>query len=141
MTEEEKEALMHFLFEDKSSEKHSAGKLVIEGTHTAAYFRNPKAYILLKDLDQPSTEATNIQRYVRMKGIPKSIREALHTQFFCQDVSKNSCNIRTVSLRGTLGHEMVLLRESKNLSHCFNFKRIMNVSPFVLKTNEMIISF
>jgi hypothetical protein len=176
MSEEQKDSLMQALFEDKGSERHSAGKLVIEGLHTAAYFRNPKAYILLKSsndetdcresgesggsggnetalgesLDESFDDESlddalgranveseterlselkkGVQRYVRMKGVPRSIREALHSQFFSQDVSKNSCNIRTVSLRGTLGHEMILLKESKNLSHCLNFKRQMNVS-------------
>jgi hypothetical protein len=106
-----------FLFEDEDSAVEQSSKFKIEGVWRSALFRTTKAY----RLDEPVDVAG--KNVVRMRSISTKAHKYLEPTMFSQDPRINSKSVRTVSMRPSLAGEINVLRESKSLSHCLNFKR------------------
>jgi hypothetical protein len=107
------------LFVDPASTVQQGGKLKVEGVYTGMLIRGNKTYRMFGEL---SPEAR------RMRGVPRVVQDMLSPDIFGQDSTKNSAVVRTSSLRPTAGLEIVVLEESKTISHSLNFKRRALVS-------------
>lgn len=117
-TAETREALS-CLMEKSKHPTHQSGKLKEEGWFTGLLVRSPKNYFLFGEL---SSEVR------RALGVPRRIQARLSSEHFGQDVTKNTPVIRSSSMRPSLGLQIVLLEESKTISHPLMFKRIHIVS-------------
>jgi hypothetical protein len=98
---------------------HQSGKLKTEGWFTGVLIRSPKNYFLFGKL---SPEAR------RALGVPRRTQQQLSMQHFGQDSELNTPVVKTSSMRPTTSMNIVLLEESKSISHPLMLKRIHIVS-------------
>jgi hypothetical protein len=117
------------LFVDNDSSVQQGGKLKVEGVYTGMLIRGNKTYRLFGEL---SPEAR------RMRGVSRTVQELLSPSHFGQDVEKNSAVVRTASLRPTAGLEIVIMEESKTISHSLNFKRCSIVRKIKVRFDRTI---
>ena len=128
------------LFEDASASHQQSGKFKLEGCWRQGYFRSSKAYYLdqqcspeeiaTEEAEPPSLEPA-ARPTIRMRSIPRKLHHKLSLDHFSQDPLCNRAAMRTTLMRPTPGFEMVMMRQSRWLSHAINGKRHMVVRPKV----------
>ena len=114
-------SLQQEIFENPDAVGEQSGKFKIEGVFDFGMFRMSKAYYLDGE-----------EKVVRLRGIPRRFHKLLDKSKFEPDPSVNRAVVRGVKLRPTLGMNMVLVCESRSVSHALNMKRKMIVSIFSL---------
>jgi hypothetical protein len=113
-TAENRNALSSLL-EETSNPMHQSGKLKEEGWFSGLLVRSLKNYFLFGEISAETRRAL---------GVPRRTQARLHPRHFGQDVRANMPVIRTTSMRPTIGMKIVLLEESKTISHPLMFKRV-----------------
>ena len=103
------------LMETSGDPRHQSGKLKEEGWFTGLLVRSPKNYFLFGKM------TPEIRRAL---GVPRRVQARMREEQFGQNVHLNRPVIRTTSMRPTAGMKIVLLEESKMVSHPLMFKRI-----------------
>ena len=110
------------LFEELGSPLHQTGLLKDEGCFTFAKFRSQKSYLLKGEMSEVR----------RMRSVPRAVQKKLSDSHFGQDPLANAPVTRTTVMRPTAGLEVVIMQESKRLSHSLNLKMEAIVSLYKL---------
>ena len=113
-TDEDSKKRLEALFVDPLATSQQGGKLKVEGVYSGMMIRGNKTYELFGDLDPDER---------RMRGVSRTVQGMLTHDHYGQDSLKNQSVVNTVSIKPTPGFEIVLVEESKKISHSFNFKR------------------
>ena len=89
----------------------------LEGVYGDCQFRNSKVYRLCnKTGDTHDT-------VVRVRSIPRKLANKLEPRHFTQDPAQNAAVLSGITMRGTMGFEIVMLREGRSLPRPYNMRR------------------
>jgi hypothetical protein len=102
--------------------------LQLEGVWRRGLFRSSKAYYLSGRCGEDPEKEEEEEALLRMRSIPRKLTKQLLPRHFGQDPATNCVAARGVEMRPTLGLEMVMLRQSRTMSHALNLKRRMTAS-------------
>lgn len=114
--------IKHLLVEDPNSEEQQSGLLKCEGVFDYGFFKAVKCYLL------GNRSAGDEMK--RMKSLPRRFTYHLKNDDFGMDPNKVNRSIPSVLLRATPFYQMIILKDSKSLGHCLNFKRKQVVRIF-----------
>jgi len=118
--EERWQKLRPKLFEDQHSKKEQSGLLKLEATFDNAMFRSSKAYYLFNN----DVECVNRLRSIQSKMIPFLDKE----NTFGQNPLLNAPTVRSLSMKPTQGAQVVMMNQTRAISHSLNLKRRVTVS-------------
>lgn len=94
----------------------------MEGVYNGGLFRSSKAYSLAS-----RKEGQEVESLRRMRSVSRRQQKSLRDEHFGQDPKKNSGVVRGIQMRPTLGLDIIMVKQSRSLSHAFNLKRAMTV--------------
>ena len=115
------------IFEDPTSDSQQSGLFKLEGLYEYARIRCSKAY----ELKNLSASGGDIDRVVRMKGVPRKNQELLlRKEHFGQDPRTNTEVVRSFSMAPTLATQVVMSYQSRTMGHSLNVKRKFTVHNY-----------